>query len=83
MVDHSRAFQIDSKLRNAPKLLFCRRDVWEKLQALDKEEVADQLGEYLTIFEIDSMFERRDALVEHIHALIDERGEGAVLYAAQ
>ena len=83
MIDHSRAFQIDSKLRNAPKLLFCRRDVWEKLQALDKEEVAGQLGEYLTASELNSMFERRDALVEHIQALIDDRTEGAVLYSVQ
>ena len=83
MIDHSRAFQIDSKLRNAAKLLFCRRDVWERLQALAQEEVADQLSEYLTGFELDSMFERRDALVEHIQTLIDERGEGAVLYDLQ
>lgn len=83
MIDHSRAFQVDSRLRNAPKLLFCRRDVWEKLQALDKEEVAGQLGEYLTAFELNSLFERRDALVEHIQALIDERTEGAVLYSVQ
>ena len=83
MIDHSRAFQIDSKLRNAPRLLFCSRDVWERLQALDQEEVAGQLGEYLTRFELDSMFERRDALVEHIQALIDERGEGAVIYDVQ
>ncbi len=83
MIDHSQAFQRDSKLRNAAKLLFVRRDVWDKLQALDKEEVAGQLGEYLTNFEIDSMFERRDALVEHIQTLIDERGEGAVLYDVQ
>lgn len=83
MIDHSRAFQVDSRLRKAAELLFCRRDVWEKLQALDKEEVAGQLGEYLTAFELNSLFERRDALVEHIQALIDERTEGAVLYSVQ
>ena len=63
--------------------MFCSHDLWEKLQALDKEEVADQLGEYLTSYEIDAMFVRRDALVEHIQALIDVRGGGAVLYEAQ
>ena len=83
MIDHSQAFQRDSKLRNAARLLFVSRDVWEKLQALDKEEVAGQLREYLTVFEINWIFERRAALVEHIQALIDERGEGAVLYDVQ
>jgi len=83
MIDHSRAFQVDSRLRKAAELVFCRRDIWEKLQALDKEEVAGQLGEYLTASELNSMFERRDALVEHIQALIDDRTEGAVLYSVQ
>ncbi len=83
MIDHSRAFQTGSKLRNAGRLLFCSREVWEKLQALDMDEVASRLGEYLTIFEIEAMFERRDALVEQMQALIDQRGEGAVLYDVQ
>ena len=83
MIDHSRAFQRDTKLRHAALLLFCSRDLWENLQALDNEEVAGQLGEYLTPLELNSMFERRDALVEHIQALIDERGEDEVIFAVQ
>ena len=34
-------------------------------------------------YEIDAMFERRDKLVEHIQALIDEHGEGAVLFHSE
>jgi hypothetical protein len=34
-------------------------------------------------YEIDAMFERRDKLVAHIQALIDEHGEGAVLFHSE
>lgn len=34
----------------------------------------------LTPYEIDALFTRRDALVDHIQGLIDARGEDLVLY---
>ena len=81
MIDHSRAFQRDNRLRYVEKIMYCDRAVWERLRALDQEEVRQKLGEYLTRYEVEAMFERRDAVVKYIQQLIDERGEGAVLFS--
>ena len=50
------------------------------MQALDKETLDEAVGEFLTSSEIDQLLERRDLVVAHIQGLIDERGEGAVVF---
>lgn len=80
LIDHSRAFQRHVTLAHADELSFCRRDVWEGLRGLDKDDVTRRLGLSLTQYEIDALFARRDALVDHIQGLIESRGEDVVLY---
>jgi hypothetical protein len=80
MIDHTRAFQAFYGEPEFDQIHWCDEGLWQKLQALDRESVEAELGEYLSDHEIDALFERRDALVTHIRQLIDDRGRGAVLF---
>jgi len=81
MIDHSRAFQIDERLRYVDRILYCDSVVWERLATLDEQVLKSRLGEYLTPSAIRKVLERRDGLVAHIQALIDLKGPGAVLFS--
>jgi hypothetical protein len=80
MIDHTRAFQAFYGEPDFSELYWCEQGLWETLQALDRQDVEGEIGAYLSGHEIDTLFERRDALVAHIQRLIDDRGRGAVLY---
>jgi len=80
MIDHTRGFQRTRDLRGVEKITWCRADLWERLRALQRAEVDRALDRRVGRYEIDALFERRDKLVAHIQGLIDEHGEGAVLF---
>ena len=80
MIDHTRTFQAFYGEPDFSELYWCEMALWERLQALTRQEVEAELEDYLSGHEIDALFERRDALVAHIQGLIDDRGSGAVLY---
>jgi len=79
MIDHTRGFQRTTEVRNTERITWCRRDVWERLRTLERADVDAALDGLVGRYEIDALFERRDKLVAHIQARIDEFGEGAVL----
>jgi hypothetical protein len=80
MVDHSRAFQTGVELRFIDNVIYCRRDLWEAMKALDEATIRAHTGNQLTRYQISALLERRDLVVAHVQKLIDERGESAVLY---
>lgn len=80
MIDHSRAFQTGPELRFIDRVIYCSRDLWERLKVLDEATIREHTGNQLTKYQISSLLGRRDAVVVHIQELIDARGEGAVLY---
>lgn len=80
MIDHSRAFQARFEPRHLDQIRFCRRDLWEKLPRLDAEQIRARVGNALTGPQIDALLERRDAMVARVKSLIDELGEGVVLF---
>ena len=54
-------------------------DLLERLRSLTPEELQEAVGDSLTGTERGSLMRRRDRLVRHFDALIDQRGEGAVV----
>lgn len=80
MIDHTRSFRVDLKLSEPAEIMSCRRDLWEKLRSLDDEAISARVDPYLTGAELDALLVRREALVEYIQNMIDQRGEQAVLY---
>lgn len=80
LIDHTRAFQQGDELRNAGRIRMVRREFWEALKALDKDTVEATVSNELDGRNINDMFARRDLLVAHLQGLIDQRGEGAVIW---
>ncbi len=81
MIDHTRSFTGTKKLRNPLLIRWCRRDLWEKLQELDREVLKQECKGVLSGGQIKALMARRDLLVQHIQKKIDEKGEGTVLFA--
>jgi hypothetical protein len=76
MIDHTRAFRPETKLR-APQLLQrCERGLLEAMRELSVGQLKTAMGNSLNKYEIDALLARRDVIVA-------ARGEGAVLYTMQ
>jgi hypothetical protein len=79
-VDFSRAFRLFGNLRNPGDLVRCDRHLFEKLKALDGNEVQEKTKHYLNKLEVKAVMQRRDKIVEQFQKLIAEKGESEVLY---
>ena len=79
-IDCSRCFGTSEELLYPEAITHCERRLWNVLRNLDESEVTQRLAPYLPKTEIRAMMVRRDKIVEHIQALIDEWGEGSILF---
>jgi hypothetical protein len=80
LIDHTRAFQPSPELMSPDKVERLSRRAWARLLETSEEELADATREYLDPDQVVALKRRRQLLVGHIRSLIEERGEGAVLY---
>lgn len=80
MIDHTRAFRLDKKLR-APRLLErADRGLLEKMRGLTAETLTREVGKSLNRSEIEAMLVRRGEIVTLFEGMIAKRGERAILY---
>ncbi len=79
-VDFSRAFRQSRDLENPEDLAGCDRRLFEKLKALDGNELQQKTKGYLTKGEAKAVMVRRDKIVGYFQKLIAEKGENEVLY---
>jgi hypothetical protein len=80
MIDHTRAFRLNTKLRTPRLLERADRGLLEKLRGLSAETLTRDMGSSLGKFEIDAILARRDEIVTLFDGMIAQRGEGAILY---
>lgn len=80
MIDFTRAFRLHRELRQPAMLQTIERALWTRLQALERPALNDAVNGTLTLEEASAVMQRQRRLVEHYRRLINERGEGAVLY---
>lgn len=80
MLDFTRAFRLDTRLRTPVLLAMCDRRLLESMRTLTRDSLDQAVGNTLTKDEVRAMLGRRDALVAHFERLIAERGEAVVLY---
>src|SRR6266403_4780533 len=73
-VDFSRAFRLYKDLRNAKDLVRCDRQLFEKLKALDANELAGKTKHYLSKDEVKAVMARRDKIVTQFQKMISEKG---------
>ena len=80
MIDFSRAFRLQPELMYGKDLARMDRKLMARLEALDRTDVKNAVGDWLTSSEVDAMMKRRDLLVAHFKNLIAQLGEDKVLY---
>ena len=79
-VDFSRAFRRSKDLKDLKDLVRCDRQLFEKLKALNGNDLAEQTKQYLNKEEVKAVMARRDKIVAQFQKLISEKGEKEVLY---
>jgi hypothetical protein len=79
-VDFSRAFRLNKEPKDNKELVRCDRQLFQKLTALDRNEVTEKTKGYLTKDEVEAVMMRRDKIVAYVQKLIAEKGENQVLY---
>lgn len=79
-IDFGRAFRQDKNLQNPKDLVRCDRKLFEKLKALDGNELQQRTKGYLTKGEVQAVMARRDKIVDYFQKRIEEKGENEVLY---
>jgi hypothetical protein len=79
-IDFTRAFRRSKDLRNPKDLVRCDRQLFERLKALDEDELTQKTKHYLNKEEVKAVMARRDKIVAQFQKLISEKGEKEVLY---
>jgi len=80
MIDHTRAFRMMKKLENPKNLVQIERRLLARLRELNKDELKQRLGKYLTNMEREAILGRRDEIVKLFDEEIKKKGEAAVVY---
>jgi hypothetical protein len=76
LIDHTRAFRLDTKLQNPTELTRCEHGLLEGLRALTAESLAKAVGNSLTKSEQAAVMARSDLIVKHFDDRIATLGEG-------
>jgi hypothetical protein len=80
MIDHTRAFRVNSDLQDPKQPVLCERSLLEAMRRLEPTGLSQQLGQYLTSDEIKTLLARRDKIVDYFDRQIALRGEAKVLF---
>ncbi len=80
MIDHTRAFQSKSAPFQIERVNNIRRDLWDRLRELGDEDFERIFSGLLEPAQVGFFKDRKDALVKHFEALIQERGVEAVIF---
>lgn len=65
MIDHSRAFRVNGRLRSPDHLTRAERSMLTRLRQLDRESLRTAAGRHLNGEEIAALLKRRDQIVAH------------------
>ncbi len=79
-IDFTRAFRLHKELKDANDVTRCDRKLFEKLKALNQDEITEKTKHYLNKDEIKALMARRDKIVDQVQKLVAQKGEGEVLY---
>ena len=79
-IDFTRAFRTIKDLKDPKDLVKCDRKLFDKLKALNRDELAEKTKGYLTKDEVTGVMARRDKILAAFQAQIAAKGESEVLY---
>jgi hypothetical protein len=69
MIDHSRSFRLNDKIRAPENLAKCDRQLFERLKALDMASLQAATRDHLTPGEMRALLARRDDIVARIEKM--------------
>jgi hypothetical protein len=75
LIDHSRSFRRNTSLRTPDELARFSRSLLDAISRLDEPTLRERLGQYVTVFQIQALLERRDRILELAKKVAAERGE--------
>ena len=78
MIDHTRAFRLQTTLKNPKDLVRCDRDLLAAMKRLDEAGLKREMGSYLTSTEIKGLLGRRDKIVAFF-----EKGSPSKIYVSE
>ena len=79
-IDYTRAFKASKDVETPKNLQHCDRQLFEKLKALDANQLAEKTKHYLGKDEVKGVMVRRDKIVGILQQEIAAKGESEVLY---
>jgi hypothetical protein len=82
-IDHSRSFGREQDLIDPGAIRRCERKLWQGLNAVNPQAVAERLSPYMSSKEIDALLERRRRLIALIQNRIAAEGEATVLFTIE
>jgi hypothetical protein len=80
LIDHTRAFRLNTNLLKPEQLARCDRGLLERLRAVTPEALAKAAGNSLTKQEQEALLARRDKIIKHYDERIARLGEPVVLF---
>ena len=80
LIDHTRAFRLNTNLLKPEQLSRCDRGLLERLRAVTPESLAQAVGSSLTKPEQEALLARRDKIIKHYDERIARLGELVVLF---
>jgi len=83
MIDFTRAFRLHPAPKSTDGLSQIDRTLLARLRQLDATRVRETTSHCLTVYEVDALMKRRDAIVTHYDRLIETKGAAAVLFGAE
>ena len=81
-IDHTRSFRSLSDVEEIHEVTVIERSLWQHLVALDRKQIRKRVSRYLPSDSGRALMMRRESLIRHIEALIEDRGEDRVLLTA-
>lgn len=81
MIDHTRALSRSEDLPSVDKIKRCSRSLFTAIRDLDETLTRERLAPYMSSFELDALFKRRDQLVEFLEKKIKVNGEKNILFS--
>ena len=76
LIDHSRAFTSTQNMTH--EMTRIDADLWERMQAIDRNRLGAALGPWLSTDEIEALLRRRDKMKSIVDALVAKQGADAV-----
>ena len=80
LIDHTRAFGQEKKLPKPEGLRRCSISLWEKLQAMDADQLTKTVGPYIGKRGVAAVMARRDMILSHLRKRMASEGRDAVLF---